>query len=350
MRKQNHILSPDEISLFSRQLALVIESDISLQEGLSLISIKDHDKLMNRILTGMVRDINSGLSLYTSMLKYRKEFGTFFLSMVEIGEKSGNMGNVLTQVADAYEKQNQTRKKVKSALTYPAVLSVLMLLVIIVLAVYVMPMFNEILISMGGVMPPLTRAILDVSLFVSNNVLYIITLVIMFMIIYCFIKLTPNGRKYFDKLSLRLPIQKHIVAAVSAGRFARNLALLIKSGINLIIAVDMLIPIMNNSYIEEKLEGVAEMLKKGEPPDKAIATLELFPQIIIKLFAIAYGTGHMVSVLERAAAVMDQELESRLEKLTTVVEPLLVTILSLFVGILLLSVILPVAGIINAIG
>jgi type IV pilus assembly protein PilC len=225
-----------------------------------------------------------------------------------------------------------------------------MLGVVVALIAYVMPMFNEILTSMGGAIPPFTRAILDASLFLSDNILWLLGIILLLVLVPLVIRTTVRGRELFSRIGFIMPVQKDILASGLASRFARNLGLLNRSGINMITSMEMIKTVMGNPYLEGKIQQAAELLKKGESFDKAIASLELFPPILIKLMAVAYGTGHIDRTLEKAAMVMEGELDSRLEKLTTVIEPLMIIVLSVFVGIILLSVILPVAGIINTLG
>jgi type IV pilus assembly protein PilC len=149
---------------------------------------------------------------------------------------------------------------------------------------------------------------------------------------------------------MRVPIQKGIIGSLTAVRFSRNLGLLIKSGINISVALEMIKPVMNNRYIVEKIDEVILAINEGKPFAESLEKLNLFPWVLMKLFAIAQDTGHMDKVLFRAADVMEKELDQKLNKLTTVIEPALIMILSIIVGVILISVILPIVDIMNAIG
>ncbi len=159
-----------------------------------------------------------------------------------------------------------------------------------------------------------------------------------------------KGRQSIDKMKFNLPIFKDIASSLAAVRFSRNLAVLIRSGINMGIGMNMIKPIMNNSYVEAKLDTAAKSLNQGESADKVIESLDLFPWVLVKLFSVAQTTGHMDAMLDKAADVMEKETDARLERLTTVIEPILIIILSVIVGIILISVILPIIGIMNSIG
>lgn len=340
----------EDISLFSRQLALVADSDISLQDGLAIISEKSDNKHIKKISGEIIKNLNKGISFYDSIKEYDTKLGSLFIEMAGIGERSGNLPTMLERVADSIDKDIETRQKLRSAVVYPTILSVLMLAVIVLLLVYVMPMFDEILTSLGGEMPGITKGIMNFGFFLSDNILWIILAVAVIILLYVITKITKKGRVWTDYLKLRMPIIRKIESANVASRFSRNLSMLLKSGMNLTLSVEMLKAITYNKYIANKLDGIIQMLGKGSKPDIAFEELKLFPSLLVKLFSVANETGHMDVMLDKAANIMEKSGDEQMERLTTVLEPLLIIILSLLVGFILISVILPVTGIMNAIG
>ncbi len=342
--------SKEEIIIFSRQLALVMDSDVSLYEGLTLIKDKTQNPKLQSVITEMLADIRQGMALSEVMANRQDAFSTFIVTMIQIGEQSGELANTLNQIADAYEKEMDTSAKVKAAITYPIILSVLMLGVILLLVIEVLPMFNDILVSLGGDMPLFTKIIMQTSLWLGNNLIWISLALASLVGIAYFYSRSAKGQNFFDTLAFKLPIQKQIVSAITAIRFSRNLALLIRSGVNIGMGIKLIIPIFNNRYVKERLEKAVQLLNQGETPDKVFEGLQLFPWVLIKLFTIAQNTGHMDKMLDKAAETMEKELDNRLDRLTTVIEPLLIIVLSSLVGIILISVILPIINIMNAIG
>lgn len=340
----------EDISLFSRQLALIADSDVSMQEGLAIISEKSDSRQLKRIGGEMIENLNKGVSFYDSVKGYEPKLGSLFIEMAGIGERSGNLPTMLERVADSIDKDNETKQKLRSAVVYPTILGVLMLAVIVLLIVYVLPMFDEILTSLGGEMPGVTKGIMNVGFFISNNILWIILIIAALFLIYVLTKITEKGRVFTDHIKLKLPIIRKIESANVASRFSRNLSMLLKSGMNLTLSVEMLKSITYNKYIANKLDGVIEMLGKGIKPDVAFEELRLFPTLLVKLFSVANETGHMDAMLDKAADIMEKTGDDQMERLTTVLEPLLIIILSLLVGFILISVILPVTGIMNSIG
>jgi len=340
----------EEVILFTRQLALVIDSDMSLHEGLTLIKEKSDHLSLKQVIQHLLEQLESGQTFGEALRLEENVFSPFLIHMIDVGEKSGNLTGSLNQIATAYEQELEARNKIKSAVTYPIILSVLMLGVILLLILKVLPMFNNILASLGGEMPPLTKSILGVSLFIGKYLWVFIVLILILGVVTHFYRQTKKGRFFFDRLRFTFPIIKNITASLSAVRFARNLASLLRSGISTTLALGMIQPLMNNLYVEERIKQAIELLKEGSSTDQVIESLDLFPWVLVKLFSVAEATGHMDQMLDKAADVMEEDANQRLANLTTVIEPILIIFLSLIIGVILISVILPIISIMNAIG
>lgn len=349
MSKKNALPKEDMI-LFSRQLSLAIHSDIPLTQGLELIGSKTDNDVLRKILEKTVDKIHMGEPFAEAIGEFEEILSPFFVQMVVIGEESGNLEAVLEQIAVSYDKQLESSNKLKSAVTYPIILSILMFGVIILLVLQVMPMFNDVLNSLGGELPPVTAAIMAISLFIKEYAIVFLVLIIALVLGVYFYKGTDNGKKYFDKLAFKIPIQKELTSSMLAARFARNLGILIESGMHLQQAFELIKPTMNNSYAENMIDEGIKGLNEGEPLDEVIEKMKLFPWLLMKLFAVATSTGQMDKALKTAADEMEKVVETRITRLTTVVEPVLIIILSIIVGLILISVVLPVVNIMNSIG
>lgn len=343
-------LPREEVSLFSRQLALVADSDVALQQGLAIIGERSSNRRIKKVCADVIESLNKGISFYDSIKKHESGLGSFFVEMAGIGEKSGNLPVMLERVSDSIDKQGETSQKIRSAVTYPFILGTLMLAVIVLLLVYVLPMFNDILTSLGGEMPGLTMGLMNFGIFISDNILWIIFILTFIALAFWLFKLTRAGREKTDYLKLHLPLFRKITRANAASRFARNLSMLIKSGVNITLAVEMLVSVIGNLHLAEKLKETVDDLEHGTRLEKAFEKLKLFPPLLIRLFSVAAETGQLEKTLEKAADIMEKETDERLERLTMVLEPVLIIFLSLLVGFILVSVILPVTGIMNAIG
>jgi type IV pilus assembly protein PilC len=338
------------IATFTRQLGLVLDSDLPLHSGLEVIQAKSKNLQVIQMIDEVLVQLKEGYGFSESLQKYDVLLTPFVTNMIALGEKSGSLVEVLNQISDTLEKEIEMKSKVRSALTYPIVLSVLMLGVIVLLIVKVFPTFTDILNSLGGEMPLFTDIMMSVSSFLSSNILIIIGVIVLIGFAYSFYKNSEKGTYALDKLKFSAPIQKDIAAAVIGTKFSRNLAILIKSGFSFSISMEMLKPIMNNTYMEMLLDDASKKLKDGTPMSEVIESFNIFPGVMIRLFSVAEQTGHMDRMLEKIADEMEKEADAKLNNVSTVIEPLLIIILSLLIGIILVSVILPVINILNSIG
>ena len=343
-------LSSAELSSLSRQLALVADSELSLQEGLDLLRQQSKSRAVQDLLRHARNRVNEGQTLSEAFAEEKELLPEIYIQMIKMGEQSGNLVRVLTRVADSYDKEAKISSKVMSAVTYTLILTVLMLCVIILLLTEVLPMFDEVLSSLGGEMPGITRALMDIGAFVSSY-FYVLLLIIAAVIIAVVVmRQSERGREQLDAIKLGMPIRGRITRNICAVRFARNLAMLLRSGIGVAASVRMTRSIVMNTRIASLVGEAADRVESGETLRSALLSLGLFPDLLVRLLSVAESTGHMDDMLDRAADVLEEELDERLAKLTTVLEPALIIVLSIIIGVVLVSVILPVARIMNTVG
>ena len=349
MRRQKP-LPPSELISFSRQLALVIDSDLALYEGLSLIGSQTKLKATRQLIERVQERVNEGSALSESFLAEKGVLPGFFINMVTVGEQSGNLTKVLGRIADSYEKDEKVSSKVMSSVTYPIILSVLMVCVIILLLVEVLPMFNGVLSSLGGQMPGITRALMDIGSFIGTYFYIFLAAIALIVLAVIILRQSDKGRQFLDTVKLSSPIRKNIVKNIDCVRFSRNLAMLIRSGIGVAEAVSMAAATMANYKLKSMAKAAAGKIEKGSSLKNALLELGLFSDLLLRILAVAESTGHTDDMLDKAADNIEEELDARLTRLTTVLEPALIIVLSVIVGIVLVSVILPVTTIMNTIG
>ncbi|PID82063.1 MAG: hypothetical protein CSB16_03225, partial [Clostridiales bacterium] len=262
--------------VFIRQLSLIIDSDISIFEGLELIANKTDSEYIKKIVKTTLDNLYEGETLAQS-LELNEDIPAIVKSMISIGEESGDLSFSLNEVANNLEKDDETLEKVKQAVTYPVILTVLMTGVILLLILKILPMFNEILESLGGHIPVLTLTILNISMFLSSNIWIILGIIIALLVGFVIYFRSEKGRYKKDELKLSLPLLKEIYSSLLAVRFSRNLSMLYKAGIPVNISFDMISPSMNNLYVEDLLKDAKQELDMGEEPDKVIEGLNIFP-------------------------------------------------------------------------
>ncbi len=349
MAKTTTIRKQDMI-VFARQLALVVDSDVSIHIGLGIINEKSNDEKLKIIIERIQHAIIMGDSLSEALSKEDDYFPKIVQSIVKIGEESGELASALNQIADNYESELETSSKIRAAVTYPIILSSLMIAAVLVLIIKVLPMFNGILASFGGEMPLLTQTIMAFSNWIGQHILAILIVVIVLIAAITLYFKSEKNKIVWHKLMFKLPIIGQITAATTAVHFARNMAMLIKSGISVNRSSHLVAEIFDNRHAQQKISKAAAAIDAETPFEIAVEKLNLFPSVLIKLLAVAGSTGHIDLMLEKAAQTMEQELNYRLERLTTVIEPILIIFISLLVGLILIAVILPIIDIMNAIG
>ena len=350
MKARKGKLGKSERILFSRQLALALNSDISITEGLDIIRSKSDDAVLVKALEEMSAKIYMGYSFGDAIKEQEEVFSSFYVNMAVIGEESGNLAGILEQVAQTYERDVATVKKVKQAVTYPLILTCLMFGVIVLLITEVMPMFDRVLKSLGGEMPAVTKTILQIGLFLKVYGWVILAVLVILAIGISYYKKTEKGKRFFDKMKFYIPIQRELTSSLLAARFARNLGLLLKSGVPVNKALEMIQAVIASDFLATKIEAGIADVNEGKGLDEVIEKLDLFPNLLNKLFAVGTATGQMDNALLRAADEMDRDVDDKLIRLTSVLEPLLIIVLSVIVGVILISVVLPVITIMNNIG
>ena len=343
-------LSSADLSSLSRQLALVADSDLSLQEGIDLIRQQTKSRAAQLMLRRVQNRVIEGMTLSGAFAEEQGLLPVFYVQMLKMGEQSGNLVRVLTRVADSYDKDAKISAKVMSAVTYPIILTVLMLCVIVLLLTEVLPIFDDVLSSLGGEMPGITRALMDIGSFVSDYFYILLALIAAAILAVVILRQTEKGRERLDALKLKMPVRRGITRDICGVRFARNLAMLLRSGIAIATSVRMTGAIVMNARIASLINQAADRIEKGETLREALISLGLFPGLLLRILAVAENTGHTDDMLDRAADVLEEDLDGRLVKLTTVLEPALILVLSVIIGIVLVSVILPVTRIMNAVG
>jgi type IV pilus assembly protein PilC len=343
-------LSNGELSSLSRQLALVVDSDLSLQEGIELVIGQTKAKGLRQLLQRVELRLNEGNSLGRAFAEEKDYLPEYYIQMVSVGEQSGNLDKVLNRLADSYDKSAEINNKVVSAVTYPIILAVLMLCVIVLLLAEVLPMFNDVLSSLGGEMPGITKALMDIGAFVRDYLYIIIAALAAVVLAVIIMRQTKRGSEILDSIKLAFPIRRGIIKGTASVRFARSLSMLLRSGIGVAESVRMTGLTMVNAKIKALVIEAAENIEKGDTLKNAISSLGFFPELLLRIIAVAESTGHTDDMLDKAADVMEGDLDARLGRLTTVLEPALILVLSIIIGIVLVSVILPVASIMNAVG
>ncbi len=343
-------LESTELAWLCEQIALVQKSGIPLPEGVELLAESSDLHRMSQVLEALAHEMKSMVPLSEAM-ENLNTFPAYLVQMTRIGEMSGNLDRVMSSLADFYARDAQLRKKVRSSLVYPLVLMIMMLAIIILLIVRVLPVFSEILASFGSQMPPFSQQLLSLGVFVSHHAYWLLPLMIVLLAgLVVWLKKTTHGRRLIDRLKLKLPVLGPLYKRIYASRFSISLSYMLRSAIELDVALTMTEAVMDNVYVAERIRTCRDKISKGADTFEALRDTDLFPRLFIRMLSLGNRTGELDQVMQKIAASYEQEVDSRLTRLTSIVEPLLVVILSLIVGAILLTVMLPLVEIMASIG
>lgn len=338
-----------DLAVFCRQLSVVLNSGITILEAVTILSAQVQKKSFRAALTTVRDDLQKGRLLSQAIGSFPSIFPEFLVNMVRIGEASGTLETVAERMAEYYENEDRINRKVKSAMTYPTILGVMLVGVVILLMVAVLPTFSGVLKDMGGQMPGITRALMAMSAFMSSNIVYIMAGIgglIGFR--YYYIR-TENGRLRSDTFKITYSPFKNVNVKVVTARFARSLAILLKSGMNIINAFDLMAGLMGNRAVERRFLKSAEEVEQGRGISESLAKMELFPPLLLHMVAVGEQTGELDQMLDRTSGFFDDEVDAAIQKMTAMLEPLMIVILAGVIAVVLLSIFLPMLEIMNTI-
>ena len=337
-----------EIAIFCRQFSVLLNAGVTIVEAISLIKGQTESKKLDGVIDSVSEQLRRGAVLSEAMSAHTDVFEEMFINMVKVGEASGTIDTIMLRLADYYERDYKIKQKIKSAMTYPIILAVLTVAVIVLLIVKILPMFTDILGQMGESMPFITVALIGVSDFFVGNIL-LITLVFLALIIFArYFGKSAIGRFWIDGLKLTAPGVKNINSKIITARFARSMSILLKSGVPIINAVDIMKRIIGNKVAEQRFEACALAIREGRGIAGPIRDIKLFPNLLVHMIAVGENSGELDEMLGRTAGFFDAEVEEAIDRLTVMIEPLMIIVLGAVVGVIIVAVMLPMISVMTS--
>jgi type IV pilus assembly protein PilC len=350
MKTKHRLFVPrEELSAFCEQVALVQKSGIPLAEGIEMMHEGAQGRRIESLLAGLVTEMSGHIPLSDAMAK-TGGFPAYLVQMTKIGERSGNLDHVMDGLADFYAKDADLRRKLRSALVYPAVLTIMMTAVIALIIIRVLPIFEEILTSFGGRMPTFSLVLLRFGIMVRNQWLLVSLVLIVAIVGLIFFWKSKAGRRIRDQFVLNGPVIGPLYQRIYAARFSQALAYLLRSGVDMDSALSMTEAIMDNQIVSDRISRLRIDVAGGQDLFTSLNTTRIFPRLFVRLLALGNRTGDLDGVMAKVAASYESEVDAQLTRFSGIVEPLLVVVLSVIVGGILLSVMLPLVEIISAVG
>ncbi|HEX7859749.1 MAG TPA: type II secretion system F family protein [Verrucomicrobiae bacterium] len=331
-----------DLVVFTRQLATMLDAGLAMVQSLQALAEQTTNKVMRDVIKDVCTRVEGGDSFSQALVKHPKVFNRLFVCMVDAGEKGGLLAEILARLATFLENTARLRKKVKSAMMYPAVVTFVAIAITIFLLVKVVPVFGEIFSGFGAKLPAPTQFLISLSNWMKSNLLYLIPAV--GLIIYgwlAYIK-TKAGREFWDRTRIKLPIFGHIAHKICLARFTRTLASLIRSGVPILEVLSIVANTCGNVVMEKAIRVAMTDIEKGDGISNALAKHPVFPTMIIRMMTAGEQTGKIDSMLERIADFLDEEIETVLSGLTSLIEPLLIVFLGVVVGGIVICMFLPI--------
>lgn len=329
-----------DLAVFSRQFATMIDSGLSLIRALNILGQQTENKKLAGIVNQVRNDVEEGQPLSESLAKH-EVFPKLYVAMVRAGETAGNLDDVLLRIAETLEADVELRRKVKSALTYPVVVLVLALLSVMIMLIFIVPIFVDMFQSLGGELPLPTTILLALSNFVTGFWYILLLLPIAVWQGFKRARKNPAIRYRLDQFKLKAPIFGTLFHKLALSRFARNLSGLLRAGVPILSALEITGDTVNNGVVTEALEDVRNSVKEGEAVSAPLENHSVFPPMTVQMLAVGEETGQMDLMLEKIAEFYDQEVRSMTESLTAMLEPLMIAVLGGIVGSMVIALYMP---------
>ncbi len=338
-----------ELSVFSRQFATMVNSGLPILRALSILADQTNNAELAKTLSACRADIEQGSSLSAAMQKHPKVFNDLYVSMVKAGETGGSLDSVLLRLADMIENEVKLRGKIKSAMTYPIAVVALVTLIMSAMLLFVVPQFKSIYSQLGGSLPLPTRVLMMVSDVFKNFWYIVIAGIFAGRFFFRRWKATPPGRESVDAFKLRVPVFGSLFHKTALARFAGTLSMLLRSGVPILQALDIVSETVNNRTIAKAVEDVQSSVREGESMAKPLAKHKVFPPMVVQMIAVGEETGQVDVMLEKVSIFYNQEVEASVDALTSLIEPLLIALIGGAVGAAVIALYMPMFNIIKLI-
>ena len=335
---------PRDLSVFCRQFVSILDAGVPIISALEMLTEQTENKILAKALKDTRLSVEMGESLTSAMNQHVKIFGSMFISMISAGEASGSLSNSFTRMADQYDKETRIRSLVKKATTYPIVILIITIAVVVVMLSMVVPTFEDIFSQIGGELPGLTKAVVAASNFMKGHWYFVVGGLVALVILVKFFAKTKTGKYFFGKLTLKLPVVKNFVTKTSAAKMSRTLSTLLSAGIPLIDTLEITARTMTNVYFRDAIENARSDIAMGSPLSETLRNAKIFPPLVYQMLAIGEETGNIDGMLTKIADYYEEESEAATQQLTAMLEPAIIVVMALIVGTIILAVMLPLAS------
>ena len=336
-----------ELAVFSRQFATMVNSGLPILRSLAILAEQTESKELAKVIGEVRVDVEQGSSLSQAIVRHPKAFNDLYIAMVKAGEAGGVLDMVLLRVAEQIEKEVSLRHRIKSAMTYPVVVVIMVTLIMMAMLLFVVPQFQAIYSQLGGVLPFPTRILLGISNGVRKYWFIVLGAGIGGVIALKRYKKTENGRAKIDAIMLKIPVFGGLFHKTALSRFASTLGMLMKAGVPILQALDIVTETVNNRVISRAVVDVQSSVREGESIARPLGKHPVFPPMVVQMLAVGEETGAVDAMLEKVSEFYDDEVTATVDALTSLIEPLLIAFIGGAVGAAVIALYMPMFNIIN---
>lgn len=342
IKKGRRKVKGGDLVIFGRQLATMVDAGLPLIQSLDTLAEQADSPSLKGVLEDVVKSIEQGATFSEAIAAHPKVFSSLFINMVKAGEASGTLAEILDRIAGYMESAIALKRKVKSAMMYPIIVCSMAITITTVLLIKVIPVFGKIYDSFGSALPTPTQMLLDFSGMLRSYFPFILgAIVVGIVLLKKYIK-TEAGALRFDRFKFNVPIFGPIFRKVAVSRFSRTLSVLVKSGVPILSALDIVAKTAGNKLVERAVNQAMEEIKKGENIADPLAASQVFPPMVTKMIAVGEESGKLEIMLSKISDFYDSQVDAAVSGLTSLIEPLLIAFLGIVVGGIVICMFLPI--------
>ncbi len=341
-KKRRKAMKRGELELFTRQLATMVSAGIPLLECLGIQCEQAESKAFARVLGTVIADIRGGLDLSRALAKHPKIFPAVYVSMIKAGESSGQLDEILVRLAEYLEASAKLRREIKAAMTYPVVSLFLVFGITAFLMIVIVPRFKEIFDGLGVELPGVTKAVMALSITLRDQFLLSAAVIGVMVTAFVLWKRTPNGIRAVDRFRFAMPVLGPLFKKVALSRFARTFSTMVKSGVPILGALEIVAETAGNSQISEAVRKAMDSVRQGDSLATPLSREPVFPPMVVRMIGIGERSGSLDALLEKISEFYDQQVEAEVKSLTSLIEPLLIAVMGIVVGGIVLAIFLPI--------
>jgi len=335
-------------AVFARQFATMINSGLAVLRALYVLEEQTENPRLKKIIGRVREDVEAGMPLSDAMERYPVAFDRLYVAMVRAGEAGGALDQTLNRLATQLEKDDSLRRTIKSAMAYPVLIAAFAILVMIGMLLFIIPIFASMYADLGGQLPSLTRAMMGVSNALKGY--WFVIFPVLGLLIWGIVKLknTDDGRRYWDRIKLKLPMKLGpVIQKIALARFSRTLATLVGAGVPILQAIEITGKTSGNSVLEESMVDVKESVRSGESIAQPLTRVAVFPPMVTHMISIGEETGALDAMLNKIADFYEDEVDAAVKSLTSIIEPIMMLFVGGLVGLIVISMYLPMFNMMN---